>query len=70
MFNEYWKEKAAKRRKAWAATAKRFADKYAQLEEIRQKVYLPLDYDCRFSFEDYKAAHFVEHDRDCKDGFI
>ena len=60
MFNEYWKEKAAKRRKAWAATAKRFADKHAQLEEIRQKVYLPLDYDCRFSFEDYKAAHFVE----------
>ena len=59
-FNDYWKEKAAKRRKAWAATAKRFADKYAQLEEIRQKVYLPLDYDCRFSFEDYKAAHFVE----------
>lgn len=60
MFNEYWKEKAAKRRKAWAATAKRFADNHAQLEKIRQKVYLPLDYDCRFSFEDYKAAHFVE----------
>ena len=59
-FNDYWKEKAAKRRKEWAATAKRFADKYAQLEEIRQKVYLPLDYDCGFSFEDYKAAHFVE----------
>ena len=59
-FNDYWKDKAAKRRKAWAATAKRFADKYAQLEEIRQKVFLPLDYDCRFSFEDYKAAHFVE----------
>ena len=59
-FNDYWKEKAAKRRKAWAATAKRFADKYAQLEEIRQKVYLPLDYNNTFSFEDYKAAHFVE----------
>ena len=59
-FNDYWKEKADKQRKAWAATAKRFADKYAQLEEIRQKVYLPLDYDCGFSFEDYKAAHFVE----------
>ena len=59
-FNDYWKEKADKRRKAWAAAARRFADKHAQLEEIRQKVYLPLDYDCGFSFEDYKAAHFVE----------
>lgn len=59
-FNEYWKAKAAKRRKAWAAVAKRFADEHAQLEEIRKKVYLPLDYDYRFSFEDYKVGHFVE----------
>ena len=59
-FNEYWKAKAAKRRKAWAATSKRFADEHAQMEEIRKKVYLPLDYDYRFSFEDYKVGHFVE----------
>ncbi len=59
-FNEYWKAKAAKRRKAWAATDKRFAEKHTQLEEIRKKVYLPLDYDYRFSFEDYKVGHFVE----------
>ncbi|MBR5841785.1 MAG: hypothetical protein IKY64_04125 [Bacteroidaceae bacterium] len=59
-FNEYWKAKAAKRRKAWAAVAKRFAEKHTQLEEIRKKVYLPLDYDYRFSFEDYKVGHFVE----------
>ena len=59
-FNDYWKAKAAKRRKAWAATARRFAEKHTQLEEIRKKVYLPLDYDYRFSFEDYKVGHFVE----------
>lgn len=59
-FNDYWKAKAAKRRKAWAAVAKRFAEKHTQLEEIRKKVYLPLDYDYRFSFEDYKVGHFVE----------
>lgn len=49
MFNEYWKTKAAKRRK---------------------KVFTPLDYNNTFSFEDYKVAHLVEHDRDCKVGFI
>ena len=59
-FNDYWKEKAAKRRKAWAATAKRFADEHTQLDKIRQKVFLPLDYNNTFSFEDYKATHFVE----------
>lgn len=38
-FNEYWKAKAAKRRKAWAATSKRFADEHAQLEDIRSKLF-------------------------------
>ena len=59
-FIDYWKDKAAKQRKAWAATARRFADEHAQIEEIRKKVYLPLDYDYRFSFEDYKEYHLVE----------
>ena len=59
-FNEYWKAKAAKRRKAWAATSKRFADEHAQLEKIRKKVFTPLDYNNTFSFEDYKVAHLVE----------
>ena len=59
-FNDYWKDKAAKRRKVWAATAKRFADEHTQLDKIRQKVFLPLDYNNTFSFEDYKATHFVE----------
>ena len=60
MFNEYWKAKAAKRRKAWAAVAKRFADEHAQMEEIRKKVYLPLDYNNTFSFDGYKEYHLVE----------
>lgn len=38
-FNEYWKEKAAKRRKTWVSKAKRFADQHTQLESIRKEVY-------------------------------
>ena len=37
-FNEYWKEKAQKRRKSWAAKAKRFAERHMQLAEIRSEV--------------------------------
>ena len=37
-FNEYWKEKAAKRRKSWASKAQRFAQKHMQLEAIRSEV--------------------------------
>ena len=59
-FNDYWKVKAAKRRKAWAAVAKRFADEHAQMEEIRKKVYIPLDYNNTFSFDGYKEDHLVE----------
>ena len=59
-FNEYWKAKAAKRRKAWAATDRRFADEHAQMEDIRKKVYLPLDYNNTFSFDGYKEYHLVE----------
>ncbi len=59
-FSEYWKEKAQKRRKSWAAKAKRFAEQHTQLEDIRKEVYLPLDYGANFSFEDYKPEHFVK----------
>ena len=38
-FNDYWKAKAAKRRKAWAATSKRFADEHAQ--QVQQKILPP-----------------------------
>ena len=59
-FNEYWKEKAAKRRKSWVSKAKRFADQHTQLESIRKEVYLPLDYAVGFNFEDYKQIHFTK----------
>ena len=59
-FNDYWKEKAQKRRKSWAAKAKRFAEQHTQLEDIRKEVYLPLDFGANFSFEDYKPEHFIK----------
>ena len=37
-FNEYWKEKAQKRRKSWAARSKRFAERHMQLATIRSEV--------------------------------
>lgn len=58
-FKDYWKEKSAKRKKPWAAKAKRFAEQHAQLEAIRKDVFLPLDYGVNFSFEDYKPAHYT-----------
>lgn len=60
MFNEYWKVKAAKRRKKWAANDKRFAAQHAQLEKIRKDVFLPLDYAVNFDFGNYKTWHFVK----------
>ena len=37
-FNDYWKEKVAKRRKSWASKSKRFADQHTQLEAIRSGI--------------------------------
>ncbi len=59
-FNDYWKEKDAKRRKSWVSKAKRFADQHTQLEDIRKEVYLPLDYAVGFDFENYKQIHFTK----------
>ena len=61
-FNEFWKEKAQKRRKSWAAKAKRFAEQHTQLEDIRKEVYLPLDYGANFSFDNYTPEHFISND--------
>ena len=58
-FNDYWKEKVAKRRKTWAARAKRFADNHNQLAEIRKDVYLPLDFNPNFRLDDLKTLHFT-----------
>ena len=38
-FNEYWKEKAAKRRKTWLARDKRYASRHNKLEYIRSEVF-------------------------------
>ena len=56
-FNDYWKEKADKRRKAWAAAAKRFADKHAQLEDIRETVYTLLNH---YAYHDYIESHYTK----------
>ena len=37
-FNEYWKEKATKRRKSWVSKNRRFAERHMQLEEIRSEI--------------------------------
>lgn len=58
-FNEYWKEKVSKRRKTWAARAKRYAEKHNQLEEIRKDVYLPLDFNPNFRLDDLKPLHYT-----------
>ena len=59
-FKKYWDKKSQKRRKSWAAKAKRFAEQHTQLEDIRKEVYLPLDFGANFSFEDYKPEHFIK----------
>ena len=59
-FNEYWKAKVTKRRRSWAAKAKRYADRHSQLEEIRKDVYLPLDFNPGFRLDDLKLLHFTE----------
>lgn len=46
-FNDYWKKKAAKRKKGWAAKNERFVTDHTILEQIRSKVFQPIDYDKR-----------------------
>ena len=60
-FNDYWNKKVAKRRKAWAARAKRYAESHNQLEEIRKEVYLPLDFNANYNLDDLIPIHFTEH---------
>ncbi len=62
-FNDYWKKKAAKRKKGWAAKNERFATDHTVLEQIRSKVFQPIDYDKRgfdanaFVFSYFKATN-------------
>ena len=62
-FNDYWKKKAAKRKKGWAAKNERFATDHTTLEQIRSMVFQPIDYDKRgydadaFVFSYFKTAN-------------
>ena len=60
-FKTYWEEKAQKRRKSWAAKAKRYAEQHTQLEIIRKEVFLPIDYTPGFELDDYKVPHYTKH---------
>lgn len=56
-FNEYWKEKAAKRRKTWVARDKRYASRHNKLEYIRREVFQELD---ERKLETYLKPHYTE----------
>ena len=62
-FNDYWKKKAAKRKKSWAAKNERFATAHTILEQIRSLVFQPIDYDKKgydadaFVFSYFKTAN-------------
>ena len=58
-FNDYWKKKAAKRKKSWAAKNERFANEHITIEEIRDKVFMPIDYDKRgFDADAFITTYF------------
>ena len=59
-FMKYWEEKAQRRRKSWAAKAKRYAEQHTQLENIRKEVFLPIDYAAGFDLDDYKVLHYTK----------
>lgn len=58
-FSTYWKKQEQKKRKSWASKAKRYAEQHTGLEDIRNEVYMPLDYRPAFEFASYKKAHFT-----------
>lgn len=60
-FNEYWKQKSAKRRKGWSGKARRYAERHDDLESIHKEVFLPLDYTLGLDLDDYKSLHHVSH---------
>ncbi len=58
-FKDYWKEKAAKRRKGWASKFKRLSEEGGELEYFRNMAFSPLDYSGPFNFDNYKKAHYT-----------
>ena len=58
-FNDYWKKKAAKRKKGWAAKNEHFANEHTSIEQIKETVFMPIDYDKRgFDADAFVATYF------------
>ena len=56
-FNDYWKKKAARRRKTWVARDKRYASRHNKLEYIRSEVFSLMD---ERNLETYLKPHYTE----------
>ena len=58
-FNSYWKQKTAKRKKGWAAKNERYANEHTSIEQIKETVFMPIDYDKRgYDADAFIATYF------------
>ncbi len=58
-FKSYWKKKAAKRKKGWAAKNERYANEHSSIEQIKETIFMPIDYDKRgYDADAFIAAYF------------
>ena len=58
-FKSYWKRKAAKRMKGWAAKNERYANEHTSIEQIKETVFMPIDYDKRgYDADAFIATYF------------
>lgn len=58
-FKSYWKKKAAKRKKGWAAKNERYANEHTTIEQIKETVFMPIDYDKRgYDADAFIATYF------------
>lgn len=58
-FKSYWKKKAAKRKKGWAAKNERYANEHTSIEQIKETIFMPIDYDKRgYDADAFIAAYF------------
>ena len=58
-FNSYWKQKAAKRKKGWTAKNERYANEHTSIEQIKETVFMPIDYDKRgYDADAFIATYF------------
>ena len=58
-FNLYWKKKSAKRKKGWAAKNERYANEHSSIEQIKETIFMPIDYDKRgYDADAFIAAYF------------